>query len=71
MTWESWYELAVAFKNENGHINVPRAHTTLGGHKLGKWLSNQRHRLAVSRGETPTAIKQAKIDKLRAIGVTI
>jgi hypothetical protein len=68
MTWESWYELAVAFKNENGHINVPRAHTTLGGHKLGKWLSNQRSFVRLGRATSDLA--QERVVLLRAIGVT-
>jgi hypothetical protein len=67
LTWESWYGLLLAFKNENGHISVPRAHTTLGGHKLGRWLANQRRRLKqLPRTETI----QTRIDLMNAIGFT-
>jgi hypothetical protein len=39
--WHRAYQLLLKFKQENGHCRVP-ARLTLGGVKLGQWLSVQR-----------------------------
>ncbi|MFC8383572.1 Helicase associated domain protein [Nocardia sp. NPDC057272] len=43
--WDKFFGLLVAYVEEHGNARVPQAYT-VDGHRLGSWLSNQRHQLA-------------------------
>jgi hypothetical protein len=40
--WHEGYAHAQAWQQQHGHLNIPYAHTTGGGFRLGSWLSSQR-----------------------------
>ena len=42
--WEESYSRLVAYKEKEGHTNVPRKHVTEDGSKLGGWVHRQREK---------------------------
>ncbi|GGK33993.1 DEAD/DEAH box helicase [Nocardia camponoti] len=43
--WDKFFALLVTYVDKHGHPRVPQTYV-LDGHRLGSWLSNQRHSLA-------------------------
>ena len=41
-SWEFWFGLLVAYRDEYGDCNVPVSYQTKDNFKLGQWVSNQR-----------------------------
>ena len=59
--WRRWFKELEAYKQENGHCNVPRSKGKLGKWvKLGQWVETQRNR--------PGKLSKEKIDALKEIG---
>ena len=61
--WERMHGLLLAFKEREGHCDVPRRHEEQGA-KLGKWLSHQRQ--AYKRG----TLEARRVQILEDCGVT-
>lgn len=62
--WEQGFAAASAYAREHGHLDVPQAHATSGGYRLGAWISNQRQ---IARRGTMIAARRARLD---ALGMT-
>jgi superfamily II DNA or RNA helicase len=58
-SWNFWYGLLVAYKNEFGDCNVPQRYKTLDGFGLGGWVGTQRKGLHIT---------SQRIKKLEEIG---
>lgn len=52
--WEEWFNLAVEFKRQHGHLRIPRRHY-IRSRNVGRWLSGQE-----------AAYVRGKLDKQRA-----
>lgn len=65
-TWESYYEAAKEYFEENGSLKIAKSYVTDRGLKLGAWIQTQRK---VYAGKTGYELSQEKIDALNAIGM--
>ncbi|EOD34516.1 hypothetical protein EMIHUDRAFT_228469 [Emiliania huxleyi CCMP1516] len=73
--WERMFGLLQAFKQREGHANVPSGHVE-DGEKLGPWLSTQRKRYKArglseaerKRGKA-SAMSDGEVERLEALGV--
>jgi hypothetical protein len=61
--WEQRFEDLVRFKQEHGHFNITRNHSS-----LGSWSMYQRNQFKCFLEGRPSTIDQAKADKLISIG---
>jgi superfamily II DNA or RNA helicase len=59
VSWDRWFGLLQRFKQREGHCLVPVSHEE-NGHKLGAWVSNQRH----GRNNLP----EDRLNRLNSIG---
>ena len=73
--WERMYGLLRAFREREGHANVPRSHVE-EGERLGEWLSRQRKRhqargwsAAERKAKSPSALSDEEVARLEAVGV--
>lgn len=65
--WEQMFQKLVDFKNENGHLNVPR--TTPEYVELGNWLQTQR---AAKRYNRPVIVQRGKrLDEIGFVWKTV
>lgn len=65
-SWELMYEMACAFYEEYGHLDVPAAYRTEEGYSLGRWIVQQK---AVRSGQAEGKLTPTQIEKLDAIGM--
>lgn len=63
--WNHYYEQAVNYYNENGHLKVPKNYVTHQGLNLGQWLCTQRVLYRNSRYK----LSEEQIEKLEKIGI--
>ena len=74
--WRLQFEELKAYKQENGHCNVPRGKGKLGEWKLGRWVQIQRslyngtHGSLYNAGKLnkPRKLSKERIDALNEIG---
>lgn len=62
--WDQMYSKLKAFKDANGHCQVPQRYEP--DRKLGKWVENQRGRKNGVKGKSP--LTEDEIQRLEAIG---
>ena len=60
VTWDKWIAKLVAFKEANGHCNVPQSYGD-----LGKWCGNVR---AIKKGTKRGSITPERVAQLDALG---
>ena len=65
-TWDEMYGYAKAYYEKTGHLNIPQAYKTEGGHSLGLWILTQR---AVRKGLQRGVLSEERIAKLNEIGM--
>ena len=73
--WERKYALLAAYREREGHANVPRMHEE-GGEKLGRWLGTQRKRYqargwseAERKAKRLSPLSDEEVRRLEALGV--
>ena len=73
--WERMFGLLQAFRDREGHANVPRRHEE-DGEKLGFWLQAQRTRYKARglsdeerKGRQISALSDEEMERLQALGV--
>ena len=73
MTWEDKYNLAKAYYEHHGNLEIPYKFKTINGYeydengvKLGKWICRQRQAF---KGKGKSTINKEKIDLLKQIGM--
>ena len=74
--WEKNYAALRAFRDREGHANVPRSHKTADGLTLGNWLSDQRKRYQVRgmseaerKAKRVSALSDEEVARFEALGV--
>lgn len=65
--WETGYQAAAEYYEQNGHLEVPGDYVTNSGFSLGHWLSAQRQARNGEFGRKP--LTQEKINRLENIGM--
>lgn len=75
MTWEDYYELAKAYYDYYGNLNIPNRFITKKGYeydengiKLGSWISTQSK---AYKGKGPYKISEEQIKLLDDIGIIL
>ncbi|EOD28097.1 hypothetical protein EMIHUDRAFT_468761 [Emiliania huxleyi CCMP1516] len=75
--WERMFGLLQAFREREGHANVPSGHVE-DGEKLGSWLSTQRKRYqargwseAERKGRKTSAMSDGEVERLEVVGVAL
>ena len=73
--WERMFGLLQAFREREGHANVPKRHEE-DGEKLGEWLRTQRKRYkarGLSEAErkrlSASAMSDEEVERMEALGV--
>ncbi len=61
--WQQAYQHACAYRERNGHLDVPTAHVTSDEFRLGTWIGNQRKAWREER------LSQDKIRALEDLGI--
>ena len=62
-SWDTWYALAKAYYQENGHLRVPGGYQADETHRLGNWIREQRKRKKLGQ------LGKDRIKRLDAIGM--
>ena len=65
-SWDTMYEKAKEYYEQNGDLLIPSIYYTEEGYSLGRWLTTQRNAYA---GKTDRPLTQEQVDKLEKIGV--
>lgn len=65
-SWDTMYEKAKEYYEQNGDLLIPSIYYTEEGYSLGRWLTTQRNAYA---GRTDRLLTQEQVDKLEKIGV--
>ena len=73
--WERMYGLLAAYREREGHANVPDSHME-DGERLGGWVREQRKRYkarswseAERKGKRLSALSDEEVERLEALGV--
>ena len=73
--WERMFGLLQAFREREGHANVPSGHVE-DGERLGLWVGTQRKRYqargwseAERKGRRVSAMSDGEVERLEAVGV--
>jgi superfamily II DNA or RNA helicase/DNA-binding TFAR19-related protein (PDSD5 family) len=61
-SWEFWYGLLEAYKDREGHCDVPASYITETGFKLGVWADRQRQNLKKNK------LSEERKERLEALG---
>ena len=74
--WERMFGLLAAFRDREGHANVPKRHVE-DGERLGGWLGKHRTRYkaralseAERKGRKRSALSDEEVQRLEALGVS-
>lgn len=65
-SWNTMYETAKQYWQENGNLHVPQGYVAANGQKLGNWISNQRLR---KRDSSRNSLSPQQIQLLDEIGM--
>ena len=61
--WLQSYALAAQYEREHGHVQIPSNYCTKEGYHLGRWLRQQKERLAT--------LTEPQLEKLGSLGVQV
>ena len=64
--WDTYYEAAKQWYEENGNLKIPKSYVTGAGLTLGAWINTQRR---VKSGNISGNLTWEKIQKLNDIGM--
>ena len=64
--WDTYYEAAVRYREEYGHLEVPVRYVTSSGLPLGNWLVTQRR---IYAAKIPGRLNEEQIQKLDKLGI--
>ena len=64
--WDTYYEAAKQWYEENGNLKIPKSYVTGSGLTLGAWINTQRR---VKSGNISGNLTWEKIQKLNDIGM--
>ena len=64
--WEEYYREAAAFREKEGHLEIPAGFVTPQGLFVGSWLQTQRR---IYMGKIPGQLSEEQIKRLEALGI--
>lgn len=65
-SWDLMYDVAVKYREEHGHLEVPSRYFSEEGYSLGRWIYNQRN---IKKGILPGKLTDEQVKKLDEIGM--
>ena len=66
--WERYYNAAVEYCEEHGHLNVPAAYVDANGLKLGEWLNRQKQ-IRNGNHKNSVPLTEDQIERLDMLGM--